>query len=352
MSGKDGRRGFPLLGFFGFLFMAFLVGAIAIAGYALTYRYVGLTAAILVSLVNIVLLAFACLGIDALRRRIMVHEPLRKILDGTEKIARGDFSVRFTPNHEWGNYDEFDEIMLDLNRLVEELSKTELIHSDFIANVSHEIKTPLSVINGYARLLAEETSTVEQRKEYVKNLTDAAASLTTLVTNILKLNKLENSGILPENQPFELGESVRDCVLAFEEKLEEKGIELIADIEDVTICSDRGLLEIIWNNLLSNAVKFTEAGGAITVEVKAEKTPRKGAWVRVSDTGAGMSAETGARIFDKFYQGDTSRKREGNGLGLALVKRAIDILGGEITVESEIGKGTAFTVRLGEYERK
>lgn len=346
MSARNGRRGFSLLGLGCFFFMALLVGAVAIAGYALTYKYVGLTAAILVSVVNILLLTFACLGMDVIRRRIMVYAPLKKILAGTKKIARGDFSVRFTPNHEWGDYDEFDEIMLDLNRLVEELERTELVHSDFIANVSHEIKTPLSVIDGYARLLASEGATGEQRKEYVKNLTDASASLTALVTNILKLNKLENSGILPEKKALELGDCVRDCVLSFEDKFEEKGIELVAEIEDTTVYSDRGLLEIIWNNLLSNAVKFTEYGGTITVEVKAEKTPRASAWVRVTDTGVGMSAETGARIFDKFYQGDTSRKREGNGLGLALVKRAIDILGGEITVESEIGKGTAFTVRI------
>lgn len=291
----------------------------------------------------ILFLALVCTLADFLRRKFLVEKPVSAILDATGRIASGDFSVRLEPSHLYVNYNAYDEIMENINRMAAELSKTELLRTDFIANVSHEIKTPLSVIRNYAAAIRKEGLPEEERREYAETLVSAAERLSSLVTNILKLNKLENQEILPKKQPFDLSEQLRECVLSFEELLDSKNLNLDCDIDDMTVVSDASLLEIIWNNLLSNAVKFTPDGGKIGVSLKREDGY---AVVRVSDTGCGMNAETGAHIFDKFYQGDTSHAQEGNGLGLALVKKVIDVLGGRISVESEVGKGSAFTVYL------
>lgn len=214
--------------------------------------------------------------------------------------------------------------------------------TDFISNVSHEIKTPLSVIQNYASMLKEEPSS-EKRKEYADTLSTAAKRLAALTSNVLKLSKLENQTITPQKAEIRLDESLTECILQFEEEIDKKGLRLDCDIREITAVSDESCLELVWNNLISNAVKFTDEGGKIEISLKEEG----GAVVFViSDTGCGMSSETGVHIFDKFYQGDTSHSREGNGLGLALVKKVIDILGGEIGVSSELGKGSTFTVKL------
>ena len=173
---------------------------------------------------------------------------------------------------------------------------------------------------------------------------DAAKKLSTLVTNILKLNKLENQGIVPEGKAFDLSEQLRACALGFEELWEEKGVDFEADIEDdVLVRSDQDMLELVWNNLISNAIKFTPRGGRVFVTLKKEEDL---AVATVSDTGCGMDEATLRHIFDKFYQGDTSHAQEGNGLGLALVNRVIQLVGGEVRVQSEPGKGSTFTVLL------
>ena len=164
-----------------------------------------------------------------------------------------------------------------------------------------------------------------------------------LVTSILQLNKLENQKIVPEKQTFRLDEALAEVILGYEDLLEQKEIELDCQLAEVEIFSSQSYLDLVWNNLLSNAVKFTEKGGKITVKLKREDG---NVIVSVADTGCGISKETGARIFDKFYQGDTSHSGEGNGLGLALVKKVIQLLGGEISVSSEVGKGSTFQVTL------
>jgi signal transduction histidine kinase len=182
--------------------------------------------------------------------------------------------------------------------------------------------------------------------KYAKAITDNSRSLANLITNILKLNKLENQQIFPEVKPYNLSEQLCECLLGFENVWERKKLEIDTDIEeDVTVTADSELLSLVWNNLFSNAVKFTDSGGSIFVGLKSENGF---AVVTVTDTGCGMSAETGRHIFEKFYQGDTSHAVKGNGLGLALVKRVADITGGEISVQSEVGKGSTFTVKLRE----
>ena len=301
------------------------------------------TAIAVTMLVTIVVVALLCTVADIIRRKIMIDKPVRKILQATERIAAGDFSTRLTVLHEYEKYDDYDLIMENLNLMAAELEKSEILKTDFIANVSHEIKTPLAIVTAYVSMLEKGGLDDETRKKYAAVALQAARRLNDLISNILKLNKLENSGLTLETEKFRLDESLAECVLQYEEVLSRKGLELACDFDETTVVSSKSTLELVWNNLLSNAIKFTEIGGKIGVSLKAENG---NAVVRVSDTGCGISAETGAHIFDKFYQGDTSRSGEGNGLGLALVKKVIDVLGGEISVKSELGKGSSFTVTL------
>ena len=294
-------------------------------------------------LIMIVILSIVVTIIDIIRRKIMVERPVKRIINATEKIASGDFKTRLEITHTYDKYNEFDVIMENLNTMASELSKSEILKSNFISNVSHEIKTPLSVIKSYALLLQDDGLDKEKRQKYSKILLQASNRLSDLVTNILKLNKLENQVIAPEYEKISLTDKVAEIVVAYEELIENKCIELECDFDEVAIITCVSYIEIILNNLLSNAIKFTEANGKIKVALKRTEN---GVIINVSDTGCGISQETGKRIFEKFYQGDTSHSGEGNGLGLALVKRVIDIMGGEISIKSELGKGSEFTVVL------
>jgi signal transduction histidine kinase len=279
-----------------------------------------------------------------LLKRVYFDKPVQKIADAAQKVAEGDFDVRIPPHRNDGKKDQIEVLIEDFNLMAQELTTIETLKTDFIANVSHEIKTPLSVIQSYATAIQDDGITPEERREYGNTIAEASKKLTELVTNILKMNKLESQEIFPLAEPYALDEQLRECVLNYEELWDRKGIVLVGDdINVVTVNQDRALMELVWNNLISNAIKFTGEGGAITLALKEENGC---AVVQVKDTGCGMSEETAARIFDKFYQGDTSHSTEGNGLGLALVKKVITLIGGEISVESNIGEGTTITVRL------
>lgn len=239
---------------------------------------------------------------------------------------------------------EFDVIIEDFNKMAEELSGTETLRTDFIANVSHELKTPLSVIQNYATILQTPDLPEEQRVACAKAITDATRRLSALITNILKLNRLENQQIFPQWSTYELSEQLCESLLAFEDAWERKNLKIETALDEaVFVRGDVELLSLVWNNLFSNAVKFTEPGGGVAVKLTAEG---EYAVVTVDDTGCGISQEAGRHIFEKFYQGDTSHAAQGNGLGLALIKRVVDIMGGEISVDSTVGQGSTFTVRL------
>ncbi len=312
------------------------------------------TAAIL-TFGNVIFLSFLCTVIDALRRRFMVERPVRRIVEGAEKLMRGDFSTRIEPFRGIDSEAGFDTIIDCFNRMAEELSGVETLRTDFIANVSHELKTPLAVMQNYGTMLQSPGLSDAQRIEYAKAITEASRRLAGLITNILKLNRLENQQIYPAVKRYNLGEQLAECLLNFEDTWEKKGIDIDTDLEEeVFVESDDELLSLVWNNLFSNALKFTETHGKVCLSLKAEGDY---AVVRVSDTGCGISPEVGQHIFEKFYQGDTSHAAQGNGLGLALVKRVVDIVEGDICVESEVGKGSAFTVRIrraadGEIKKK
>lgn len=293
---------------------------------------------------NVVFLSFLFFTIDTIRRKLTVDRPIKCITDAAEKIMQGDFSVRVNPQSRFGADDIFNPIIECFNKMAEELGSVETLRTDFIANVSHEMKTPLAVIQNYGTLLQTPELSDKKRIEYAKGVTDGSRRMADMMTNILKLNRLENQYIYPQITEFDLGEQLCECLLQYENIWEKEEIEIDTDIaENVKIKADAELLCLVWNNLLSNAFKFTESKGMVMVTLSATK---QYAIVKVKDTGCGMSAEIGAHIFEKFYQGDTSHSAQGNGLGLALVKRVIEIMHGEIDVESAVGKGTIFTVKI------
>ncbi len=297
-----------------------------------------------VTFLNVVWLSLLCTVIDGIRRRFMVDRPVQKIVKAAEQIMTGDFSVRIPSLHSIDDLSGFDVIADYFNKMAEELSGTETLRTDFIANVSHELKTPLAVIRNYGTMLQQPELPENKRMEYAKAITDTSRRLASLITNILKLNKLENQQIYPNAETYDLGEQLCECLLDFESAWEDKELEIKTDIEDeVKVKTDAELLSLVWNNLFSNAVKFTEPHGSISLSMKSEGDF---AVVQVSDTGCGIPSDVGKHIFEKFYQGDTSHATQGNGLGLALVKRVIDIVGGDISVASEVGKGSTFTVTL------
>ncbi len=293
---------------------------------------------------NVLLITFLFATIDYIRRRVMVDRPVKRITEAAQKIAQGDYSVRIPPMRGAG-MEGFQQIGQAINKMAQELGSVETLRSDFIANVSHEMKTPLAVMQNYGTLLQAPNLSEEQRLEYAKGVTEGARRMADMMTNILKLNRLENQQIYPQAARFDLGEQLCQCLLQFENVWESRNIEIETDIaENIQVNADEELLSHVWNNLFSNAFKFTEPGGKVTVTLTATEHH---AIVKVADTGCGMTPEAGKHIFEKFYQADTSRATQGNGLGLALVKRVVDILQGEIRVESTVGKGSAFTVKIG-----
>ena len=304
-----------------------------------------ITLAAKITLVNVVLISILMAVIDYLRRKFTVERPVKKITEATSKMIEGDFSVRIDTGTKLGSDEAFNEIIEGINKMAEELSGVETLRTDFIANVSHEMKTPLAVMQNYATLLQKTDITDEERIEYARAISDSSRRLADMMTNVLKLNRLENQKIYPNFAVFDLGEQLCESLLQYEAVWEKKNIGIDTDIaEGISVSGDAELLMLVWNNLFSNAFKFTEDGGRVSLSLTADE---KYAIVRVSDTGCGMSAEVGAHIFEKFYQGDASHSVQGNGLGLALVKRVIDIMQGEIAVESAVGKGSTFTVRIG-----
>ena len=273
-----------------------------------------------------------------------VKIPVTRLLDATRRVMNGDFSTRLKFFHLFGIVNEFDILAKAFNQMTEELSSIETMKNDFIANVSHELKTPLAVINSYSTMIQNPEISEEERMEYAQIITNASSNLSELITSILRLNKLENQQIFPDKKRYDLGEQLCECMLNFENEWERKRLNIETDLEeDIIINADGELLSLVWSNLISNAIKFTDVGDTVFVSLEKENYD---AVVKVRDTGCGMSERVVERVFEKFYQGDSSRSTKGNGLGLALVKRIVDIAGGEVEVESKEGEGSEFTVKI------
>lgn len=276
--------------------------------------------------------------------RINYSKHLQKISEATRNVAKGDFSVEIELDEALKDNSYINIMFRDFNTMVAELNSIESLKDDFISNVSHEIKTPLAVINNYTTALKDENLPQKLREEYIETIIESTEKLSDLVKNILRLNKIENRKILPEQKEFDLCRQLSDCLLSFEKVWEEKNIELFVEMEDRVIVNENfAFLDVIWHNLLSNAFKFTENGGTVSL---IQTSDDAFITVRIKDTGCGFDNETKEHIFDKFYQGDTSHTEEGNGLGLALVQKIAERNDYEISVESELGKGTEFIVKI------
>lgn len=265
--------------------------------------------------------------------------PIQNLVRALEQVSAGNFDVRLKENAIWY---EVREMNVNFNKMVKELNSIETLQSDFIQNVSHEIKTPLAAIEGYATLLAASTGD-EQNKLYAEQILKSSRQLSTLTGNILKLSKLENQSIISEKKIFSLDEQIRQAVLSLEPIWSARKIDIDLDLPEVSFYGNEDLIFQIWTNLISNGIKFTPAGGMVSVKMTRDDSYIS---VDIADNGIGMSEEIQKHIFDKFYQAEGSRSMEGNGLGLALVKKILSLCGGTIKVTSQPDLGSKFTVKL------
>lgn len=282
--------------------------------------------------------------VTARQKRRAFDEPMRQLGQAAKQVANGDFSIYLTPLNHATNLHYLDKMFQDFNKMVEELGSLETLKTDFVANVSHELKTPLAVIQNYAEALHNQQLTVDQQQEYTATIISATENLSTLVTNILKLNKLENQEILVTAETYDVSRQLTDSLLSFEPLLAEKKIHLQVDLEERSFLqADPGMVEIIWRNILENALKFTGEKGTISLS---QTSDQDSLTVIIKDDGCGMDKRTLTHLFDKFYQGETSHSGKRNGLGLALVMRVIELLDGQITVTSQLGFGTTFVITL------
>ena len=296
-----------------------------------------------------------------------ILQPIGRLSDALDTVAKGDFSIRFQNKKTYAEYQiignafndmvseisiRFDEktkvreisrMYENFNAMTRELSGIETLRSDFIANVSHEFKTPLTAIEGYAALLRNRELTEKQRKDYLDKIAGNARKLSELTGNILWLSKLENQSVIPNKKYYRLDEQIRKTVLSLENEWSVKHLDFDIALPKTDFFGNEGLLYHVWFNLIGNAIKFSHENQ--TVKISMEEADGE-VVVVIADSGCGMEEEAQRHIFEKFYQADKSHAKEGNGLGLTLVKRIVDLCNGHIAVESQLKKGSVFIVRL------
>ena len=266
-------------------------------------------------------------------------KPVRAIIAATNQLAAGDFSARLQISHPV----EFCEVAESFNKMAEELGGLEMLRTDFVNNFSHEFKTPIVSIKGFAEMLKYGDLTEEEEDEYLSIIISESERLASLATNVLNLSKIENQKILSETHRYNLAEQVRRCILMLETKWEKKDITFSLDIDEIMFTANEELLSQVWINLLDNAIKFTPNGGEISICLKARAEQL---YFSIRDNGCGLAEEAARHIFDKFYQADPARSGLGNGLGLTLVKKIIELHGGTIVCSSEQEGGTEFVIQL------
>ncbi len=295
---------------------------------------------------TIIVLIFSYVSSSALSIVINrnVFMPLRKLTKLTKQVSEGNYDINtegitnfFTERTDLGTLVESFEDM------TQELSSTEIFRNDFIHNFSHEFKTPIISIRGFANQLYKGDLTPEQQREFAKIILDESEHLANMSSNVLLLSKLESQEIVSDREKFSLDEQLRTCMLLLEEQWSDKNITIDMDLDEIEYYQNKDLLYHVWMNLFSNAIKFTLEGGTVTVKCH---TANDAVFVAVSDNGIGMDENTKNHIFEKFYQGDSSHATAGNGLGLSLVKRIVEMMEGRISVESSPDKGSTFIVSL------
>lgn len=270
----------------------------------------------------------------------MFFDPIKELRLGMQKIADGKFDTRLGTK---SNSEEIQELFAGFNLMANELEATEILQTDFVSNVSHEFKTPINAIEGYTMLLQSTENIDETENEYIEKILFNTRRLSSLVSNILLLSKLENQSIQTHREKYALDEQIREDILALESLWEPKDIEFDVDLDAVRYYGNKNVLHHVWSNLLSNAIKFSPNGG--TIKMRLFKENKKIVFL-IEDNGPGLSEEAKKHLFDKFYQADTSHKEEGNGLGLALVKKILSLCDGEISAENMKDGGCRFTVTL------
>lgn len=270
-----------------------------------------------------------------------IYRYLDKISDAMQKVADGDYTVRLDAEKD----QPFRELYRNFNTMAEELGGVEMLKNDFINGYAHELRTPITSINGFAEMLLNDDGTLsrEEKRSYLEIIASESRRLADLAGNSLLMSRLDTQKIIPDKKPFSLDEQLRRCSILLSGQWTEKELDMTMDLDEAVYVGDYDLMQHLWINLLTNAVKYTPKGGSITVTLKNEE---KFIAVSVADTGKGIPPEDRERIFDKYYQTDKSHSKRGLGLGLAICKRIVQLCNGSLTVESEVGVGSTFTVKL------
>lgn len=276
--------------------------------------------------------------VSACSSRIVLKN-VREFITATDKLSKGDFSARLNIKRP----PEFKVLSKNFNKMAEELGGIEVLRTDFINNFSHEFKTPIISIKGFAEILKDDELPKEEKNEYLDIIIEESKRLTSLATNVLNLSKIETQVILKDIQRFNMGEQIRQSILLLDSKFESKNILLDVNIQDCYINGNKEMLNQVWVNLLDNAIKFNNKNGMVSINMKREED---NILITIIDTGVGINKEAINKIFDKFYQEDTSHATNGNGLGLSIVKKIIELHGGTIQCDSIVSKGTKFTVTI------
>lgn len=270
-------------------------------------------------------------------------KPIQDVSDAAQKVADGDFTAKVPDNQDAVVVTEYEDLSKNFNKMTDQLNGMDYMRKDFMSNVSHEFKTPIAAISGFCELLEDDNVSPDEQKEYLGIIKEESERLSHLCGNMLRMSRLDNTTILTRKEPVKVDEQLRRAVILLDEKYPDRAEDISVELEPMTLETDPDLLEQIWINLLDNAVKYSDPGDAIRVTAKHEGPILV---ISISDDGLGIDSEKQKHIFDKFYQGDASHKKEGNGLGLSIVKRIVELLNGTITCESKDGKGSTFTVRI------
>ncbi|MDO4467875.1 MAG: HAMP domain-containing sensor histidine kinase [Bacillota bacterium] len=324
-------------------FLLILSGIISYSAFIVINHFFEITKNLPIVVLLTTLTSAVLVGILSIVFSYTLTDSIRKISKATKEVSTGNFDIRIPVNTKSIIYqNDMEELIIDFNKMVDELSSIQILRDDFINEFSHEFKTPINSIVGYAKQLQYNTLSDEERDMYISIIISESKRLSDLSSSILQLKNLETQNIISNKKTFFLDEQIREVILLMQNDWEQKDLDLELDLEEISYFSNEDLLKQVWINVINNAIKFSNPHSKLTITCQEKEE----IVVSIQDEGVGMSAEVQAHMFDKFYQGDTSRSTQGNGLGLSLVKRIVDLLEGKIEVESEEGKGSLVRIRL------